>query len=266
MTTNSTGYSPHPKNYDDSMSNRDAEIVFGRRHNDPDLSAPNGNVDTKAFSTTERLWSGSNGTIGLTPDPKLSKPRGAIGSDTRPDIDGGHMPNHTDPFAKHNVLYSTTGYNSFPEDWRAAATGPIETAWCHNTDPTFVTKDPVTTAIHIGPAERIPAGAANSVAMKFDSGKTDWSLMPFEAIEEINKVLDFGAKKYAAHNWKTGSGFKYTRVLSSLLRHTFAWARGEDLDPESGLSHLAHMGCNVVFLIYYNKYNARYSNDDRVTR
>ena len=37
MTTNSTGYSPHPKNYDDSMSNRDAEIVFGRRHNDPEI-------------------------------------------------------------------------------------------------------------------------------------------------------------------------------------------------------------------------------------
>lgn len=102
-------------------------------------------------------------------------------------------------------------------------------------------------------------------AVKHDEGKTDWSLMPFEAIEEINKVLDFGAKKYAAHNWRTGSGFKYTRVLSSLLRHTFAWARGEDLDPESGLSHLAHMGCNVVFLIYYNKYKTQYNNDDRVT-
>lgn len=102
-------------------------------------------------------------------------------------------------------------------------------------------------------------------AVKHDEGKTDWSLMPFEAIEEINKVLDFGAKKYAAHNWRTGTGFRYTRVLSSLLRHTFAWARGEDLDPESGLSHLAHMGCNVVFLIYYNKYKTQYNNDDRVT-
>ena len=102
-------------------------------------------------------------------------------------------------------------------------------------------------------------------AVKHDEGKTDWSLMPFEAIEEINKVLDFGAKKYAAHNWRSGTGFKYTRVLSSLLRHTFAWARGEDLDPESGLSHLAHMGCNVVFLIYYNKYKTQYNNDDRVT-
>lgn len=135
-----------------------------------------------------------------------------------------NKPKHQEDFSKHTMKH--------PEDWRAKT-------------------------------DKIPPGAAQSIAMKFDSGKTDWSLMPFEAIEEINKVLDFGARKYAAHNWKTGTGFRYTRVLSSLLRHTFAWARGEDLDPESGLSHLSHMGCNVIFLIYYNKHKSRYNNDDR---
>ena len=103
-----------------------------------------------------------------------------------------------------------------------------------------------------------------SEAVKADGGKSDWSLMPFEAVEEINKVLEFGAKKYAAHNWKIGNGFKYTRLLNSLLRHIFAYMRGEDKDPESGLSHLAHAGCNVIFLLYYEKYKAKYSNDDRV--
>lgn len=118
---------------------------------------------------------------------------------------------------------------------------------------------------YVGPDNTIPAGAKDSIAYRFDSGKTDWSLMPWEAVEEINKVLEFGAKKYSSQNWRVGSGFSWTRVLSSLLRHTFAWARGEDLDPESGLSHLSHMGCNVIFLIYYNKYNACYNKDDRVT-
>lgn len=100
-------------------------------------------------------------------------------------------------------------------------------------------------------------------AIKFDNGKADWSLMPFEAVEEINKVLEFGAAKYSAHNWKTGEGFKYTRVLNSLLRHVFAFMRGEDNDPESGLSHMAHAGCNVLFILYYLKHKARYVNDDR---
>jgi len=103
-----------------------------------------------------------------------------------------------------------------------------------------------------------------TVAVRNDGGKMDWSLMPWEAVEEINKVLEFGATKYSSQNWRNGSGFSWTRVLSSLLRHTFAWARGEDLDLESGLSHLAHMGCNVIFLIYYNRYKDRYNKDDRV--
>lgn len=126
----------------------------------------------------------------------------------------------------------------------------------HKTPPVLHTATTVTT----------PDPKIESTAVKYDSGKTDWSLMPFEAVEEINKVLEFGARKYAAHNWTQGDGFRYTRVLSSLFRHLFAWSRGEDLDPESGLSHLAHAGCNVIFLIYYSKYKDRYNNDDRFKR
>ena len=122
---------------------------------------------------------------------------------------------------------------------------------------------PVLSTITVDP---IPDPKTATSAVKFDSGKSDWSLMPFEAVEEINKVLEFGAKKYAAHNWTQGDGFRYTRVLNSLFRHLFAWSRGEDLDPESGLSHLAHAGCNIIFLIYYNRYKARYNNDDRFKR
>ena len=100
-------------------------------------------------------------------------------------------------------------------------------------------------------------------AIRHDEGKTNWSLMPFEALEEINKVLEFGATKYSANNWQEGTGFKYSRVLNSLLRHVFAFMRGEDKDPESGLSHMAHAGCNVLFILYYLKKKARYANDDR---
>ena len=126
-----------------------------------------------------------------------------------------------------------------------------------------ISDSPVTTSIHReidgdgDPEDSTPQ------AIRYDTGKADWSLMPFEAVEEINKVLEFGANKYSAHNWKTGEGFKYTRVLNSLLRHVFAFMRGEDNDPESGLSHMAHAGCNVLFILYYLKHKARYVNDDR---
>lgn len=99
--------------------------------------------------------------------------------------------------------------------------------------------------------------------IKYDQSKTDWSLVPMECIEDIAKVLEFGAQKYSPNNWREGNGFKWTRVLNSLFRHIFAFARGEDNDPETGLSHLAHAGCNIIFLLYYVKHRDKYNNDDR---
>lgn len=83
--------------------------------------------------------------------------------------------------------------------------------------------------------------------VKHDTSKNMLQLLPFRAVEEVGKCLTFGAEKYAAHNWR--SGFEWTRLLGSTLRHLFAWARGEDLDPESGLSHVAHAATNCLFLL-----------------
>lgn len=101
-------------------------------------------------------------------------------------------------------------------------------------------------------------------AIRFDAGKTDWSLVPWDSVEEIVKVLEFGKVKYAAWNWSSNGGFKYMRVFNSTMRHLLAWARGEDKDPESGLSHLSHAACNLLFILYFIKHKDKYSsNDDR---
>ena len=83
--------------------------------------------------------------------------------------------------------------------------------------------------------------------MKYDAGKAPISLIDRHAIEEIAAVLAFGANKYAAHNWR--NGISYSRLIDAALRHLFAFADGEDNDPESNLSHIAHAGCCVVFLL-----------------
>jgi hypothetical protein len=103
----------------------------------------------------------------------------------------------------------------------------------------------------------------DQAAVKFDNGKVDWSLVPFEALEGMVRVLEFGANKYAAHNWRQGGGFKFTRLINSLLRHVFAFARGEDLDPESGLSHIWHAQCNLLFLAMYIKDPKTFTGEDR---
>ena len=72
-------------------------------------------------------------------------------------------------------------------------------------------------------------------------------------------MLDFGQRKYSARNWE--KGMDWSRVYDSLNRHLLAWWGGEDLDPETGLSHLSHIGCNIAFLIAYNA--RKVGKDDR---
>ena len=89
--------------------------------------------------------------------------------------------------------------------------------------------------------------------------KTRFDLVPFAAVAQIADVLEFGADKYSANNWCRGA--HWSRYFSALCRHVFAWWRGEDLDPETGLSHLAHAGCCLFFLMEYQ--SNRWGTDDR---
>lgn len=99
----------------------------------------------------------------------------------------------------------------------------------------------------------------DSMAIKYDNGKIMVELLPSVALEEIAKVLTFGAKKYSIDNWK--NGFKWSRLLGAAFRHLLAFMRGEDKDPETGLSHLAHLGCCVMFLLWHERF--RKDLDDR---
>ena len=104
-------------------------------------------------------------------------------------------------------------------------------------------------------------GSSNGLreGVKYDDGKPSWALLPWRSVEEIVRVLDFGARKYAARNWE--QGISYSRVFSALQRHLTAWWEGEDRDPETGLSHLAHAGCCLVFLLTYVRRGMREFDD-----
>lgn len=98
---------------------------------------------------------------------------------------------------------------------------------------------------------------------KFDSGKPAMSLIPYKPLAEVAKVLMFGAEKYGRDNWK--GGFKYTRLVDAVLRHVNQWKEGEDLDDESGISHLAHAVCGLLFLLFFVLTEDTYKHlDDRL--
>ena len=85
-----------------------------------------------------------------------------------------------------------------------------------------------------------------SEGRKFDSEKPKLYLLPPKSIIEIGKVLTYGAEKYDAENWRKVDDLQ-NRYTSAALRHIFAHIDGEKLDEETGLSHLAHAMCCLLF-------------------
>ncbi len=84
---------------------------------------------------------------------------------------------------------------------------------------------------------------------KLDREKKQWSLLPLRALEPIVDVLMYGAKKYSPGNWMKCDDIQ--RYKDATARHYVAYQAGEWEDPESKLPHLAHLGCNVVFLLWF---------------
>jgi len=87
---------------------------------------------------------------------------------------------------------------------------------------------------------------------KHDGGKPRWDLLPMGPVARVVDVLTFGATKYAPDNWQQVAepGGRY---FAAALRHLAAWSDGERLDPESGLPHLAHAACCLLFLLWFER-------------
>lgn len=87
----------------------------------------------------------------------------------------------------------------------------------------------------------------------------EYALIPPFALAEVARVYGMGAKKYSAHNW--AKGYPYSWALSALYRHVEAFRRGENTDPESRFSHLAHAAFHLFTLMEFEKHGL--GTDDR---
>lgn len=105
--------------------------------------------------------------------------------------------------------------------------------------------------------EAIKAGLLTDdkkAGLKYDAGKTRFELYPIDAYEGCAKVLTFGANKYTPQGWRSVPDAK-NRYYAALIRHLNAQkvhidngGEGLALDEESGLPHLDHAQCCLVFL------------------
>lgn len=83
---------------------------------------------------------------------------------------------------------------------------------------------------------------------QYGEKKLKMSSTPVMPLQEMGKVFELGAKKYGRYNWRLHA-VSATVYYDAALRHLMAWFEGEDTDPESGVSHLAHvMACMAILM------------------
>ena len=85
--------------------------------------------------------------------------------------------------------------------------------------------------------------------IKHDQDKVRMHMLPWDAIYSVAEIMEHGAKKYTEDNWKTIKDPR--RYESAMLRHYVDVQKGEDIDPDSGLLHWAHIACNALFRLHF---------------
>lgn len=88
---------------------------------------------------------------------------------------------------------------------------------------------------------------STEAGIKADAEKPRYDLMPWQALDAVAAVLTFGARKYTDNGWRTVPGGR-ARYFAAGVRHCVAFARGQRMDPESGLPTLAHAICSFMFV------------------
>lgn len=94
----------------------------------------------------------------------------------------------------------------------------------------------------------LEATPAKNVGRKDDTQKARYDLVPPESLEAIVQALTYGAGKYGDSNWRLVQNGR-ARYFAAMMRHSWAYFRGEKADPETGLPHLAHAGACLMFLL-----------------
>lgn len=87
------------------------------------------------------------------------------------------------------------------------------------------------------------------VAIKFDSGKSRYTLMPWLAIEEVAKVFTKGGLKYGEYNYSLEKN--PSRYLDAAFRHMQQYLTKKDEKDidEIGTHHLANATASILMAL-----------------
>lgn len=96
---------------------------------------------------------------------------------------------------------------------------------------------------------------------KDDKDKLRFDLISPFALEEIAKVLSFGANKYGDRNWE--KGLSYDRLLGAMYRHINAFQQGNIIDSDNGCHHMASVAFCAMAILHFHK-TGNFSKEDGV--
>lgn len=90
-----------------------------------------------------------------------------------------------------------------------------------------------------------------------------YDLIPVEAMAKVAQLYAKGAEKYAEHNWR--KGYEWSKSYAALQRHSNEFWKGVDLDPETGLPHLAavvfHSLALLTFMEEFPQFDDRFKSE-----
>jgi hypothetical protein len=92
--------------------------------------------------------------------------------------------------------------------------------------------------------EMIPSNPKDGVG----SRKVSWTCIPFTVLWELGNAMTEGGYKYGTHNYRAAGVRASVYINAAMARHLAPWWEGEDLDPDSGESHITKAIASLVVL------------------
>lgn len=83
---------------------------------------------------------------------------------------------------------------------------------------------------------------------EFGAKKVSAHVVPCNVIMQMALGMTEGACKYGAHNYRA-MGVRGSTYYDAAMRHLMAWWEGEDIDPDSGLSHITKAMTSLTVLL-----------------
>ena len=71
--------------------------------------------------------------------------------------------------------------------------------------------------------------------------------VPFTVLWELGLAMMEGGRKYGRHNYRV-IGVRASIYVDAAMGHIMQWWEGEDIDPESGISHITKAIASLVVL------------------